>query len=423
MKCFSFCRVGGGFRGEDYAKIHHQTDGKWIPWDRKRPPNEYIKLGGGDRQCEKPDVWIKPSESIVLEIKAASVEASDQFGTRFTLRFPRFRRIKDEKSWEQALSIDEFDELKQRAEEESKTKEIKFENRKRTKRLKKEYNIAGNDSKVKIQYAGPRTKIFEGLNFCVLSDSQQAPKRTKAEIEQAIKSNGGNIFQAPGAAPTMICIGDKRVVKVASLMKMGQKDIVKPAWVHDALKQADIDGPDRSRHLLPFEPSHMFHVAGGSSKEIESNVDVYGDSYARDTNPRELKTLLDNMIHPKNSSFSAQEFLAQLDRHGKGLEDSPGSMFARCVVRFVSGDEERARSKIDNTIVQSRFQFAGGTIADRDENEAITHYVLLDQDRGLVNDLREKASRLTRRPKVVTLSWLKDSWEEKTLLDEELYVL
>ncbi|EKD20386.1 uncharacterized protein L3040_004326 [Drepanopeziza brunnea f. sp. 'multigermtubi'] len=425
MKCFSFCKVGGGFRGEDYAKIYHQTDGKWIPWNDMRPPKEYIRLGGGEKQYEKPDVWIKPCDSIVLEVKAASVGVSDRFGTKYTLRFPRFRRLKDEKSWEQALSMDEFDEVKQNAEEESKTKEIKVENRRKTKRLKKEYRIAGNDSKIKTPYAGPKTKIFEGLNFCVMNESQQAPKRTKAETEQAIKGNGGNIFQTPGAAPNMICIGDKRVVKVASLIKMGQKNVVKPAWVFDAMQQAEADGLGKGRYLLPFEPAHMFHIAGGFSDEIAGSVDVYGDSYARDTNPEDLKALVDDMIHPKNSSFSVEEFLLQLDEHGKGLQDTPGSMFARCVVRFVSSDMGGAKTmaNIDHLIIQNQFRFAAGRISDNDDDESITHYVLLDQDEDLISSLRKRVVQLTRRPRIVDINWLKDSWEEKTLLDEERYAL
>src|SRR5947207_12140171 len=66
MKCYSFVRVGGGFKADDYSAIRHHTDGKWKEWDPKNPPLEYIELGGGDLQYERPDVWIKPDESVVL---------------------------------------------------------------------------------------------------------------------------------------------------------------------------------------------------------------------------------------------------------------------------------------------------------------------------------------------------------------------
>ncbi|KAH6723916.1 DNA ligase I [Leptodontidium sp. MPI-SDFR-AT-0119] len=423
MKCYSFCKVGGGFRAEDYAKIRHITDGKWNDWDPKKPPKDLIVLGGGDRQYERPDVWIEPCDSVVIEVKAASVGASDQFGTKFTLRFPRFRKIRDDKRWDQALSLEEFDALKEKFEAESKGKEFKVENRRMTKRLKKAIVIAGNDSRIKTPYAGPKTKIFEGLDFCVMTDMLHPYKKTKAEIEQAIKLNGGSIFQSVTAREGIVCIGDKKVIKVASLMQKGERNILKPAWIFDALKQAETDGFDRPRYLLPFEPSHLYHILDSSQQDFQSNVDVYGDSYARDINVEELKILVDNMIHPKNSTFSSDEFLAQLEERGRGLGETPGTMFGRCVVRFVSSDEEEENKDIDLLIMKNRFKFSGGMIAEGDEEEGITHFVILDEETNLLKEVRQKISRLERIPRIVGMKWLEDSWEEKTLMDEERYAI
>ena len=76
QKCWSFFKVGGGFSANDYSEIRHKTEGKWIDWDAKKPPTEFIELGGGDRQYERPDVWIHPSDSFVVEVR--------QPGRRFT---------------------------------------------------------------------------------------------------------------------------------------------------------------------------------------------------------------------------------------------------------------------------------------------------------------------------------------------------
>ncbi|TQS33939.1 hypothetical protein Golomagni_05701, partial [Golovinomyces magnicellulatus] len=114
-KCLSFFKVGGGFRAEDYSEIRHRTDGKWIEWDQKNPPSDYVVLGGGEaRQFERPDVWIHPSDSIVISAKAASVAPSESFAFGYTLRFPRFRRLRLDRSWDSALSVDEFAELRRR---------------------------------------------------------------------------------------------------------------------------------------------------------------------------------------------------------------------------------------------------------------------------------------------------------------------
>jgi DNA ligase-4 len=426
MKCISFFKVGGGFRSQDYGNIYEKTNGKWIKWDRAHPPTEFITLGGGDKQYERPDVWIKPNDSVILEVKAASVGSSDQFGFLYTLRFPRFKRLRDDKTWETALSVDEFIQLKAQVEAESKKKEFKVDtHRKTSKKLKKELVIAGNDSKVKIPYAGPKTEVFEGLNFCVLSEMLHPQKKSKAEIEQIIKSNGGAIFQSPTAKDEIICVGDKKVVKVASLIKSGHTNIVKPCWILDALKQAEIDGPQRQRLLVPFEPSHMFHMLDVMREEIDSNVDDYGDSYARDVSVEDLKRLMDGMIHPKNYAFNPNDFLSELDEHGKGLGETPGLMFRRCVAHFIPDDNSEVPSQeIDLQIARNRFLFARGRIVDEDEDEDTTHYVVTSKDPEVVKKFREKLSRMSRRiPRIVGIKWLQDSWDEKTLLDEERYAV
>ncbi|TVY21804.1 DNA ligase 4 [Lachnellula arida] len=423
MKCWSFFKVGGGFRAQDYSEIRHRTSGKWIDWDSKHPPNEFIELGGGDRQFERPDVWIKPGDSVILEVKAASVGNSDQFRTGFTLRFPRFKKIRTDKDWESALSLSEFAVLQSQVKKEAKEKgEFKVETkRKMTKRLKKETVIAGNEIS-KTPYAGPKTEVFHGLNFCVMSEMTKPYKKTKGEIEQIIKANGGAIFQSPTVKDDIVCVGDKRVVAVASLIKSGHRSVVKPTWVLDALKQAEIDGPDRQRFLLPFEPNQMFHMTEEVRESIEGNVDDYGDSYARDVNSDELKRILDDMIHPKNYKFSPNAFLSQLEEHGHGLGELPGSLFARCVVRFISGDDQQKDS--DFLVTKNRFLFAGGIEATDGEEDMITHFVVRNASADMMRSLwDELASWGGKLPRIVDLKWLQDSWSEKTLLDEESYTV
>jgi DNA ligase-4 len=411
-KCDSFFKVGGGFRAEDYARIKHLTNDKWHDWDRNNPPDEYIILGGQGRQFERPDMWIKPSDSIVIEAKAASIALSDQFATGFTLRFPRFKRVREDKDWTSSLSHDEFMVLKKQAEEQPKEDTFEVEGRRRlTKRLKKELVIAGSDQKVKTPYAGPKTQIFEGLNFCVLSDMQKPQKKTKSEIEQMIKANGGSIFQNSSVKEDMICIGEKRVVKVASLIKGGQTNIVKPLWILDAIKQD---------FLVPFEPNHMFHITDTSRPSIEENVDIYGDSYTRDCTAEELRSFFDEMIIPKNSTFKPNQFIKELQERNNedSIGDPTGSLFRNCLVRFVDDFED-----VDLKIARYQFRFAGGVVAEQDDDEGLTHFVITDKSKAQASSLRKKIAGLNRKrlPRVVSVQWLMDSWKERTLLDEERY--
>ena len=169
MKCYSFFKVGGGFTTADYAEIRYRTEGKWHNWDPKRPPSEFIELGGGELQYERPDVWIRPDESVVFAVKAAQVSSTDQFRTGYTLRFPRFKKLRLDRDWQSALSLSGFNALKSNVEKERKEKQFRIDDSRKRKQgvpRKKAMTVAGSDVALDRPYAGPATDIFAGLNFC-----------------------------------------------------------------------------------------------------------------------------------------------------------------------------------------------------------------------------------------------------------------
>lgn len=229
MKCHSFFKVGGGFTADDYASIRHHTDGKWKDWNPKRPPVDFLELAGGLLQYERPDVWIRPDESVVLSVKAASITDTDKFRTSLTLRFPRFKKLRLDRDWTSALSVSGFKELQKNVEKKNSEKQFEVDNsRKRRQRAsrKKPVVIAGNNVTINMAFGGPKTKVFESLNFCktllilsttkelingvdVMGECLSLEKKSKAELEELIKANGGKIFQKHDAVAAMICLGDR----------------------------------------------------------------------------------------------------------------------------------------------------------------------------------------------------------------------
>ncbi|PGH19466.1 DNA ligase 4 [Polytolypa hystricis UAMH7299] len=434
MKCYSFCKVGGGFTAADYANIRHHTDGKWKDWDPKRPPTEFIELGGGDAQHERPDVWIKPDDSVVLCVKASSVTPSDQFRIGLTVRFPRFKRLRMDKDWKSALSVQEFMDLKTNVEEEQKAKQFEVDNsrRKRVKRTtKKPLTVAGYDDIKIADYQGPSGKLFDGLNFFIMSESLAPLKKTKAELEQLVKVNGGKIYQTHTAAPNTVCIADRRTVKVASLQKGAQENLIRPSWLFDCLKQNQIDHilPD---YLVPLEPRHMFFAKADQEEEIAGNVDEYSDSYARDIGVSELKKLLDSMPLVDNLTESrVSQIEEQLNnRHDDTavLRNSPGWLFKGEVLYLASPPPPDSSQ---TNILPQRLQlasniarFAGGKVVQNIEDKRITHVVVDESDKNTdISSIRKTLSTRVggnrKIPHIVTVGWIEDSWKEKTLLDEE----
>ncbi|KAB8266860.1 DNA ligase 4 [Aspergillus minisclerotigenes] len=437
-KCYSFCKVGGGFTAADYANIRHHTDGKWHEWKSRKPPTTYIELAGGDAQYERPDMWIKPEDSVVLCVKAASVAVSDQFRIGLTLRFPRFKKLRMDKDWKIALSVQEFLDLKANAEQERKEKEFNVDNsrKKRAKRdNKKPLAIAGYSAEAEAQYTGPSGHIFEGLNFYITTDSNTPVKKSKAELEQLVKANGGKFFQTSNAAPSTICIADRRTVKAASLQKSGNVNIIRPSWILDCIRQSEIDAglPDS---LLPLEPRHVFFATQDKKEEIAASVDRFNDSYARNTTNDELKEILKQMS--KDHHFHASqnpEIVRKLNERiqekvNAGWEMPSGWLFKGLTILFPQNDKVDD-AEVDETsqthqqyrlnLARNTARFAGANVVDS-KSSSVTHIVVApDSSSSDVSSIRKSHSAKPGKkvPHLVTAEWIEECWKQRTLLDEE----
>lgn len=404
-KCFSFFRVGGGFRAEDYAEMRHRTEGKWLAWDPANPPTEYVELGGGEaKQHEQPDVWIRPRDSVVVSVKAASVAPSDSFARGFTLRFPRFRRLRLDRSWDSALTMEEFEELKRCVDEESRDRAMTVEDRKRRrpKRAKRELVIAGEDA-APAEPAEPSSALFAGLEFAVLSESLPPWKRTKGQLEALIRENGGAVSQRPAAGTRTVLVADKRVVKVASLIKGGGADIVRPLWIRDCLEHGG------GGSVLPYEERHLLHASEGLRAAARRNTDRFGDSFARDVTTEELGGILAAMTAEPGGA--------------EGPWRIRGWLFQRCVVhlRPAEGTSRQAVSRLAR-----RVRYGGGRCADGGDADA-THVVVVGDDAArrerAAAEVRGGLGGRRRVPRLVTDGWVDDCWREKTLVDEERYAV
>ena len=429
MKFYSFFKVGGGFTATDYANVRHQTDGKWKTWDRNRPPTEYIALGGDQLQFERPDEWILPSDSLVIEVKAASVSGTDQFKMGFTLRFPRFKRIRQDRTWENALSISDFMALKSKAEQDKKENQFKVDDSRRKKQRvisKKHLTVAGSETVSANAFAGKSTDIFKGLNIYVMTGSSKPKKETKAELEHLVKSHGGIICQSD-SRPGTVCIGDSRTVHVASAIKKGNVNIVRPAWLFDNAEQSEMDR-GRPTLILPLEPKHMLFTRPESDESIQESVDRYQDSYARDVSVEELKEIFDAMPSKFERRLNAPTFRSELRKDDDDLgELEAGWMFEGLViypdVNDINGHypEPITQNSPDLRMIQACniARFAGAQIAN-DLRRGVTH-VLVGGDRSRHAALRQTVSTFGPLPRMVTAAWVEESWVEKTRLDEERF--
>ncbi|KAL8999344.1 MAG: hypothetical protein Q9169_001770 [Polycauliona sp. 2 TL-2023] len=435
MKCYSFFKVGGGFSAQDYAEIRHRTEGKWKTWDPKRPPIEYVELAGGQLQYERPDVWIRPDESVVISVKAAQVTPTDSFRTGHTLRFPRFKSIRKDRQWDTALSLSGFQALKNNAEVETDKRKMQVdESRKKRQKTsrKKPLTVAGSNVMLTTPYGGPATSVFHGQNFYIMTGCVKPEKRTKEELEQMVKANGGKIFQQRNASTNTICVGDRRTVQVASLIKTGGVDIIRPSWILDCTQQAAAER-EKPTFLLPFEPQHVFATFDDSKQMVHTNVDQYNDSFARDVTIEELRNICDAMPAKSESYADLAAVRRDLEEHTHDLQSLPGWLFRGLFIYFdnmervlFNGDDAAVMTKtdwpieVDSDLKQARgiATFLGARVAHHLGEDGITH-VVVGQDKSRLRNIRHELSRISRLPRIVTASWVQDSWREMTLLNEE----
>lgn len=422
-KFFSFFKVGGGIKQEDYADLQTLLpEEKWHDWDPKRA-GKYIELAGGERYVEKPDRWIRPSESVVIEVKAASVEDSNSFSVQKTLRFPRFRSIRTDKAWNDALDIDEWNELRFKIKEEENQKmEMKMENTRRraAKRQKRELALAGNNDAVTMQ----KSKLFDGMSFFVPARSVEL-RLSKEQLENLVKENGGDIiFQALTVAEgNATAIADRENIELKSARKLeGVNHVVSPKWLLDCIKQ---------QCLLPYEAEHLFKAPDDMLALAAENTDQHGDSYCRDLDADEMEKLFVLMREERASDggpadFDRNAFYDQLEARGHELPRSRGYVFRRC--RVYLAQVEGQENPLTTARLGAWVRFGCGTVADDLDDGVVTHVVVVSMgdDAGgkkVADEIRTRVSKREdlKRPYVVTEKWMEKCWEEETLVAEEPY--
>jgi hypothetical protein len=85
--------------------LQEQLKPHFIPYEKGKCPS-YLKNFKA-KSGETPDVWIdEPKNSKIIEVKAYEfVRESDMYSCTYTLRFPRVKRIREDKAWYECLDM------------------------------------------------------------------------------------------------------------------------------------------------------------------------------------------------------------------------------------------------------------------------------------------------------------------------------
>lgn len=98
-KFYTIAKIGTGLSDEQWREIKERS----VKYETPRKPKEYGEI----KKLLLPDVWLEPA--IVVEIAADEITKSPTHSAGVALRFPRLERFRDDKSPEQATTIQELE--------------------------------------------------------------------------------------------------------------------------------------------------------------------------------------------------------------------------------------------------------------------------------------------------------------------------
>eukprot|EP01094_Clydonella_sp_ATCC50884_P022854 TRINITY_DN533_c0_g1_i1.p1 TRINITY_DN533_c0_g1~~TRINITY_DN533_c0_g1_i1.p1 ORF type:complete len:650 (+),score=150.88 TRINITY_DN533_c0_g1_i1:101-1951(+) len=301
---WSFCKVGSGYSDSELKELQTQLHKHWRVFDTERPP-PFLKLAPPFR--EKPDVYIQPRNSIILQVRAAQIVPSEKFKVGHTLRFPRVHTTRVDKGWDEGMTHADLlhivNQYQSRAQQRllatalalDGDNPLEFSNLEAADAVRKRTRTGGRSSSVKRahtvmkQYQAIDTsnlavtdEIFGAMEFCVMNGSDECPKQ---EIEKKIFSLGGVIVQAP--IPSTHCLVAARLsLKVKNVVETRDVDVILPRWVEECLEQ---------KRFLSLEPKYMLHTSARTHDRFRTFIDPYGDHYSEEATRESLSAVFSSM--------------------------------------------------------------------------------------------------------------------------------
>lgn len=264
-----FCRVANGFLTAIYRQIESKLCNFWVDFSLRKPSPHMLRFG-----TVKPDFWIDPASSIVLEIKARSIEvtAETPYAAGSTLHNLWCRAVREDKGYEECITLQEYRDIKSRYSLDIYKKQDVNVSRKKM----VNNSIYGKYDKVAKRPRVANSLLFAGVHFVVATDyrdGQSGRWYLNEELVSLVVQHGGVVDFHPKAAamdnPTIV-LGQTLTPRLSRWVGEGF-DVVSPSWVLLCVA---------SGRKVRLEPQFM--VASSNKKLqtlLEHRLDEHGDSY------------------------------------------------------------------------------------------------------------------------------------------------
>ncbi|XP_018798051.1 PREDICTED: DNA ligase 4 [Bactrocera latifrons] len=381
----------------------------WHDCKREPPPSWYhYKQSSADG---RPDVWIEPNNSVILQIRATDLAPSSAFALSKSLHFPRVEMWRNDKLWYECLSLHDYMTMLQGESGLTKIHKRQVElsdlllpqkKRKLTAAERRKLGVLSYERRFDPAEVKQRSNLFEGFSFCILSASLKTGYTPEA-LKALVVTNGGEIVENPLQDPTCISVAGDITFRVATLCKSRRYSIAKLSWlVHTCEKQE-----------LELTPIDMICTTDELEAEFSKIFDKYGDSYRQCTNVDKLMRVLEG-IRDKDIAV-AQSSAADLAELETLLFDESVDYFTNCNAAFYSIDQQ-------TNLARLIFTYFGGKCLDVNaSNFQSIKYVLVNIN--LIDKVKLKAWIAERFKNylgnlyVINIAWIFHSQRANRKLD------
>ncbi|CAK1540220.1 unnamed protein product [Leptosia nina] len=382
-------RVATGLSFEERERVCALLEKNWKNAKRMpSPPSLFFNK-------DKPDFWIMPEHSIVLEVRATELVRSSSSGTDYTLRFPRVTKVRNDKPVNDILTLEEFQRLvaERNAVVKLGTKRIS-ENQLDEITIKARRTRAPKTVQVAEKFRSKPTggvdvlsNALLGREICILSEDEDCKKE---ELIRIVGSHGGKHVENAGPK-TWCCVAGNLTFRVRKLIENKKYDVISTSW----LRSLPV-----STNPCSLSPLDMLSIKPETKSKLSVDYDCFGDSYRGLLDEETLKKCLKKMDKEDPIYLTKSEML-YLDGKLFG-ENNPFSFLRRCSIYFLEASYRSTIAKM-----------YGAEICDASEN--VTH-ILVPSD-------NKKEIQNVSNAKVVFEEWLDKCFELKELISETEFLV
>ncbi|KAE8910761.1 hypothetical protein PF005_g13072 [Phytophthora fragariae] len=448
---YTFAKVGTGYNLDELEQMRQELEPYWQPWnDDNIPPH----LNGWKPQKSdlRPDVWIDPRHSKILEVYGFELSFTTLYSTGLTIRFPRCKAIRNDKEWYQCIDLQDLNAARGSLST-KRASEVALGQKTATRRVKKRQVISSwrpsgvlqEYSRADLEGIEQERNVFEGKELCVLPGKYDAPpsnvapavpsgiiedntkQLSKQTVEKLLHAFGGTIVQNPIESTDYVVAAGDAGFKVMNLKKQGLFNIVHIRWIFSCVAAS---------RLVSLKAGDFIFATDSQREILAKEYDCYGDHFTEHVGPDDLRRIIRELSSASMSESPVgrdecehpwQFQMKDLEMEEAEAMDCEFTFLSHCVVYFqhcCNDADSDVLSLGQMKLLEQQLRLYGGVVA-REINSSVTHVVVADRGRAqqvqpAIRNLRHQG---LPEPRTVTKEWIEQCVKQRFQVPDDDYIV